>query len=80
MSALSVCMYVHIIHARYPQKSEEGLDSLELELWTIVSYYMATKNRIRSLCERSQMLLITKPSLQTSVPFLSTSKRVCNNY
>lgn len=80
MSALSVCMYVHLIHAWYPQKSEGGLDSLELELRTIVSYYMATKNRTWILCKSSQMLLITKPPLQTSVPFLSASNCVCNNY
>lgn len=65
MSALSVCMHVHLIHAQYPQKSEEGLESLELELWIIVSYYMATKNRTWILCESSQVLLITKLSLQT---------------
>lgn len=39
------CMYVlHHIHAWCLQRSERVLDSVELELWTIVSYHVGVGN------------------------------------
>lgn len=37
-------MYVNHTHAWCPQRSEKGICPLELELWTVVSSHMGTRN------------------------------------
>lgn len=43
VSALPTGMYAHYVRAWYPWR-EEGVNSLELELWMVVSYNMGARN------------------------------------
>lgn len=43
MSTLSANMYIYHMHAWFPKRSEEGIDTLEQELWAAVSYMLVLK-------------------------------------
>lgn len=49
MNVLYARIYVHHAGAWYPQRSEEVLDPLELELQKVVSWHMGAGNGTRVL-------------------------------
>lgn len=44
MNILFTCMFVHCVHAGCPQRPERASDPLKLELETVASYYVGSRN------------------------------------
>lgn len=53
VNVLPACMYVYCRHAWYPQRPEEGVNPLELELSMVVSHHVGAWNQTRVLWKSS---------------------------
>ena len=56
MSILPACMHVHHVHVCCPQGSEEGLDSLNMELQMALSHHVGIEPNACSLQEQHKLL------------------------
>lgn len=65
----NVCL--HHMHAWYLKKPEKTLDSLKLELETVVSHHVGVEYQIQVLYEKQPVLSIAEPSLLFQDLFLN---------
>lgn len=66
-SVLPACVYVHPVCAWLPERSDEGLDSVELELRMVVSHHMGTGIHSLGPLQKQLVFLATEKSLQPQI-------------